>query len=221
MRSPGSPGSVTKFNALPYEMPANFFKGTWHWYEAPTSCLSAESDSISNCLTPEDASGLKFRIMSSKVLEAQMKAVGANPQVLPFSEVYSALQQRVVDACENPLSNFFTQKFYEVQTDLTMSNHGYLGYLVVTNKIFWKKLMDDQQKLITKATQEATVYSNDLAKKMDEDYLGKIKATGKTNIHESTAEQRKAWKDKMLAIYPDFYNIVGKDLIEEAIAEGK
>ena len=155
-------------------------------------------------LMPQDADGLKFRIMSSKVLEAQMKAVGGNPQVLPFSEVYSALQQRVVDACENPLSNFFTQKFYEVQTDLTMTHHGYLGYLVVTNKIFWKKLNDDQRALITKAMQEATVYGNNLAKKMDDDYLQKIKETGKTKIHELNATQRKAWKDKMLAIYPKF-----------------
>jgi C4-dicarboxylate-binding protein DctP len=172
-------------------------------------------------LMPEDANGLKFRIMSSKVLEAQMKAVGANPQVLPFSEVYSALQQRVVDACENPLSNFFTQKFYEVQTDLTMTNHGYLGYLVVTNKLFWKKLTDDQRALITKAMQEATVYGNNLAKQMDEDYLAKVKETGKTKVHELNAAQRKAWKDKMLAIYPEFYGVIGKDLIDEAIAEGK
>jgi C4-dicarboxylate-binding protein DctP len=171
-------------------------------------------------LTPQDADGLKFRIMSSKVLEAQMKAVGGNPQVLPFSEVYSALQQRVVDACENPLSNFFTQKFYEVQTDLTMSNHGYLGYLVVTNKIFWKKLNDDQRALITKAMDEATVYGNKLAKQMDDEYLAKVKATGKTKVHELTAAQRKAWKDKMLTIYPKFYSVIGKDLINEAIAEG-
>jgi C4-dicarboxylate-binding protein DctP len=172
-------------------------------------------------LMPSDADGLKFRIMSSKVLEAQMKAVGGNPQVLPFSEVYSALQQRVVDACENPLSNFFTQKFYEVQKDLTMSNHGYLGYLVVTNKIFWKKLTDDQKALITKAMDEATVYGNNLAQKMADDYLAKIKATGKTKIFTLTADQRNAWKTKMLAIYPNFYKVIGKDLIEEAIAEGK
>jgi C4-dicarboxylate-binding protein DctP len=171
-------------------------------------------------LIPKDADGLKFRIMSSKVLEAQMKAVDANPQVLPFSEVYSALQQRVVDACENPLSNFFTQKFYEVQSDLTMSNHGYLGYLVVTNKIFWKKLSDDQKALITQAMKEATVYGNDLAKKMDDDYMAKIKATGKTKIHELTPAQRKAWKDKMLAIYPEFYKVIGKGLIDEAVSEG-
>ena len=122
-------------------------------------------------LTPADAEGLKFRIMSSKVLEAQFKAIDANPQVLPFSEVYSALQQGVVDACENPLSNFYTKKFYEVQSDLTLTNHGYLGYLVVTNKIFWNKLNDQQKALITQAMKEATKYGDDLALKMDKEYL--------------------------------------------------
>ncbi len=170
--------------------------------------------------TPADAAGLKFRIMSSKVLEAQFKVVNANPQVLPFSEVYSALQQKVVDACENPISNFFTQKFYEVQSDLTMSNHGYLGYLVVTNKIFWKKLTDDQKKLITQAMTDSAAYNNTLAKKMDDEYISKIKASGKTKIHELTPDQRMAWKEKMVTIYPEFYDVVGKDLIEESIAEG-
>jgi C4-dicarboxylate-binding protein DctP len=171
-------------------------------------------------LAPADADGLKFRIMSSKVLEAQMKAVGGNPQVLPFSEVYSALQQKVVDACENPLSNFYTQKFYEVQSDLTMSDHGYLGYMVVTNKIFWNKLTADQKQLITKAMADATAHNNELAKKMDDDYLLKIKASGKCKIHELTPAQRKGWKEKMVKIYPEFYKVVGKNLIDEAIAEG-
>ena len=172
-------------------------------------------------LMPADAAGLKFRIMSSKVLEAQFKAVNANPQVLPFSEVYSALQQGVVDACENPLSNFYTKKFYEVQSDLTMSNHGYLGYLVVTNKIFWSKLNDQQKALITQAMKEATQYGNDLALKMDMDYLAKVKESGKTTVHELTPAQRKAWQEAMMAIYPEFYDVIGKDLIDAALAAGK
>jgi len=78
-------------------------------------------------LWPKDAKGQKFRIMSSKVLEAQFKVVGANPQMMPFSEVYSALQQGVIDGQENTISNIYTKKFYEVQKYMTMSNHGYLG----------------------------------------------------------------------------------------------
>lgn len=168
-------------------------------------------------LTPEDAAGLKFRIMSSKVLEEQFHAVHANPQVLPFSEVYSALQQGVVDACENPLSNFYTKKFYEVQTDLTLSNHGYLGYLVVTNKIFWNKLSDEHKKLIKQAMDEATVYGNKLALDMAQSYLQKVKDSGKTTVHTLTPEQRQAWKSKMMTIYPKFYDAIGKDLIDGAI----
>jgi len=171
-------------------------------------------------LLPKDAEGLKFRIMSSKVLEAQFKAVGANPQVLPFSEVYSALQQGVVDACENPLSNFYTKKFYEVQSDLTISNHGYLGYLVVTNKIFWNKLSDQQRELVSQAMKEATEYGNGLAQKMNQSYLQKVKDSGKTTVHNLTPEQRKAWKEKMVTIYPEFYDVIGKDLIDAAIAAG-
>ena len=172
-------------------------------------------------IKPEDAAGLKFRIMSSKVLEAQFKALDANPQVLPFSEVYSALQQGVVDACENPLSNFYTKKFYEVQKDLTLSNHGYLGYMVVTNKLFWKKLDDGQRALITQAMKEATEYGDKLAQDMDVKYLKEIKAAGTTTIHELTPQQRKAWKAKLVSIYPKFYDSIGKDLIEGAMAAGE
>jgi len=172
-------------------------------------------------IKPEDAAGLKFRIMSSKVLEAQFKALGANPQVLPFSEVYSALQQKVVDACENPLSNFYTQKFFEVQSDLTTTDHGYLGYMVVTSKIFWKKLSDEQRQIITQAMKDATEFANQQAVELDKKYLADIQASGKTKVHTLTAEQRKAWKDKLLPIYPQFYDAIGKDLIEGALAAGK
>jgi C4-dicarboxylate-binding protein DctP len=172
-------------------------------------------------ITPEDAAGLKFRIMSSKVLEAQFKALNANPQVLPFSEVYSALQQKVVDACENPLSNLYTKKFYEVQSDLTMTNHGYLGYMVVTSKIFWNKLNDQQRALLTQAMKESTEYANKLAVELDLKYLADIKAAGTTKIHELTLEQRQAWKNKLMPIYPEFYDSLGKDLIEGALAAGK
>jgi len=97
-------------------------------------------------IKPSDAKGQKFRIMSSKVLEAQFKAVGANPQMMPFSEVYSALQQGVIDGEENTNSNIYTKKFYEVQTDMSITNHGYLGYLVVMSKKFWNSLTPALQK---------------------------------------------------------------------------
>src|SRR5476651_1147156 len=92
---------------------------------------------------PADFKGLKMRIQSSKVLDAQMRALGANPQVMAFSEVYQALQTGVVDGTENTTSNIFTQKMHEVQKYLTLSDHGYIGYAVVVNKKFWDGLPAD------------------------------------------------------------------------------
>ncbi|MDP3132998.1 MAG: DctP family TRAP transporter solute-binding subunit, partial [Burkholderiaceae bacterium] len=76
--------------------------------------------------TPEDLKGKKLRIQSSKVLEEQIRAMRALPQVMAFSEVYQALQTGVVDGTENPISNLYTQKMHEVQKHLTLTEHGYL-----------------------------------------------------------------------------------------------
>ena len=105
---------------------------------------------------PADFKGMKMRIQSSKVLEAQMRALGANPQVLAFSEVYQALQTGVVDGTENPPSNMYTQKMHEVQKHVTMSNHGYLGYAVIVNKKFWDGLPADIRAQLEKAMADAS-----------------------------------------------------------------
>src|SRR3984885_3012446 len=94
-------------------------------------------------ITPDDYKGVKFRVQSSKVLEAQFRALGAIPQVMAFGEVYQALQTGVVDGQENTTSNIYTQKMHEVQKYMTMTNHGYIGYVVVVNKKFWEGLPAD------------------------------------------------------------------------------
>ncbi|ACZ11484.1 TRAP transporter substrate-binding protein [Sulfurospirillum deleyianum] len=189
------------------------------YWDAGFKHLSSNKKPI---LLPEDAAGQKFRIMSSHVLEAQFKAVGANPQVLPFSEVYSALQQGVVDGAENPLSNFYTKKFNEVQTDLTLSNHGYLGYLVIMSESFWKKFPKDLKPMVLQAMKEATEYERKEAALDDEDMLAKIseyaKASGNLKIHTLTPEQKAAWQKAMEAIYPQFYKTIGEDLIKKVQA---
>ncbi len=173
-------------------------------------------------LMPDDAKGQKFRIMSSKVLEAQFKAVGANPQVMPFSEVYSALQQGVIDGQENTNSNIYTKKFYEVQKDMTLSNHGYLGYLVVMSKKFYDSLPKDLQEAVNTAIKDATAKEREYAAQLDKEQLDKIKEyakkSGKLTIHELDDKQKAAWRASMEKIYPEFYDNdkIGKDLIEAA-----
>ena len=112
---------------------------------------------------PADFRGLKMRIQSSKVLEAQIRALGAIPQVMAFSDVYQALQTGVVDGTENPPSNMYTQKMHEVQKHATLSNHGYLGYAVIVNKSFWDKLPSDIRQGLEKAMAEATAYANNIS----------------------------------------------------------
>ena len=162
----------------------------------------------------KDFRGQKMRIQSSKVLEAQMKALGASPQVMAFSEVYQALQTGVVDGTENPPSNLYTQKMYEVQKYVTHSNHGYLGYAVIVNKPFWEGLPADIRKSLEEAMVESTKYANDIAKQENDDSLAKVKASGKSEIIELTPEQKLAWKKRLVQVHKEMEGRIGKDLIE-------
>src|SRR6266480_2535356 len=128
--------------------------------------------------TPADFRGLKMRIQSSKVLDAQMRALGATPQVMAFSEVYQALQTGVVDGTENPPSNMYTQKMHEVQQHATLSNHGYLGYAVIVNKKFWDALPADIRQGLEQAMAEATTYANDIAQKENDDAIAEMRKSG-------------------------------------------
>ncbi|RAX56686.1 C4-dicarboxylate ABC transporter [Helicobacter monodelphidis] len=172
-------------------------------------------------LLPEDARGQKMRIMSSKILEEQTKAISANPQVINFGEVYSALQTGVVDSAENPLSNLYNSKFYEVQSSITLSNHGYLGYLVVVSEAFWKELPEDLKEVFNQAMSEATKFEREESLKDEEVLLQNLRdyaaKTNKLTIYELSAEQKQQWQDAMRTIYPKFYDIVGEDLIQKTL----
>jgi len=168
-------------------------------------------------IQPTDFKGLKFRIQSSKVLEAQFRALGAIPQVMAFSEVYQALQTGVVDGQENTPSNIFTQKFYEVQKYTTLTNHGYIGYVVVVNKKFWDDLPADIRDQLQKAMDEATIYSNDISEKENVEGLDDIKKSGKTEIIVPTAAETAAMRKAMEPLYQEMGGRVGKQLIDDVV----
>src|SRR6266568_80605 len=167
---------------------------------------------------PEDFRGLKMRIQSSKVLDSQMRALGAVPQVMAFSEVYQALQTGVVDGTENPPSNLYTQKMHEVQKYLTLSDHGYLGYAVIVNKKFWDGLPADIRKTLEGAMVDATKYANDVAKKDNEEALAAVKKSGKSQFVTLTAAERAQWKKAMDKAHKDNMGRIGADLIKEVYA---
>jgi C4-dicarboxylate-binding protein DctP len=170
-------------------------------------------------ITPDDYKGVKFRVQSSKVLEAQFRALGAIPQVMAFSEVYQALQTGVVDGQENTASNIYTQKMHEVQKHLTMTNHGYIGYVVVVNKKFWDGLPADIRGQLEKAMQEATAFGNGQSAKENEEALAAIKKAGKTEIDTLTPEQDAAMRKAMEPVYKDVAARVGQPLIDEFVKE--
>jgi C4-dicarboxylate-binding protein DctP len=167
----------------------------------------------------KDFRGLKMRIQSSKVLDAQMRALGANPQTMAFSEVYQALQTGVVDGTENPPSNLYTQKMFEVQPYVTDSNHGYLGYAVIVNKAFWDGLPEDIRTTLEGAMKEATDYANEIAKQENDDAMAKVRESGKSEIIELTPEQKAAWKKALSKVHRQMEARIGKDLIESIYEE--
>ncbi|MDC7698685.1 TRAP transporter substrate-binding protein [Vogesella indigofera] len=164
--------------------------------------------------SPADFKGLKMRIQSSKVLEEEMRALGALPQVMAFSETYQALQTGVVDGTENPPSNMLTQKMHEVQKHATVSNHGYLGYAVIVNKKFWDGLPADIRTTLDGAMKEATVYANKIAQQENESDLAKIKASGKTQIYIPTAAERAAFKKALTPVHTKMDDRIGEGLVQ-------
>ena len=164
--------------------------------------------------TPEDMKGLKMRIQSSKVLADQMKALGAIPQVMAFSEVYQAMQTGVVDGSENTPSNMYTQKHHEVQKYTTVTDHGYIGYAVIVNKKFWDGLPPDIRTMLEGAMKDATKYANDIAKKENDDALEAIRKSGKSEVITLTPAQKAAWKKALLPVHKENESRVGKDTLQ-------
>ncbi len=168
---------------------------------------------------PADFKGLKMRIQSSKVLESQMRSLGALPQVMAFSEVYQALQTGVVDGTENPHSNLYTQKMYEVQKHMTLSDHGYLGYAVITNKKFWDGLPSDVRGQLEQAMKEASFFANSIAQEENDNALAKVKASGKTQVHTPTAAERAEFKKAMFKTHGEMASRIGKETIDAIYKE--
>ena len=168
---------------------------------------------------PGDFRGLKMRIQSSKVLDSEMRSVGAMPQVMAFSEVYQALQTGVVDGTENPPSNLYTQKMFEVQKYITMSNHGYLGYAVLVNKKFWMGLPADIRTILDGCMKDATAFANSVAKKDNDEAMVAVKKSGRSQIINLTPQERAAWKKAMDKAHKENMSRIGADTVNEVYKE--
>ena len=168
-------------------------------------------------LEPGDAKGLKFRVQPSEVLVAQFEALGANPQKMAFSEVYGALQTKVVDGQENTWSNIYGRKFFEVQDGVTETNHGIIDYLVVTSTEWWESLPADVRDQLSKIMAEVTEARNSESTAVNEDAKKLVIDAGST-VRQLTPAQRKAWIEAMKPVWEKFQDEIGIDTIEAAVS---
>ncbi len=165
---------------------------------------------------PEDAKGLKFRIMSSDVLAAQFKVLKATPLKKPFSEVFTLLQTKAIDGQENTWSNIYSKKFFEVQPYITESNHGVLDYMVVTSKEFWMGLPDDVRGEVKKALDEAIAFGNSVAGQKAIEDKQKIIDSKRSEIIQLSDEERNQWVEVMKKVWKKFEHEIGKNMIDAA-----
>lgn len=170
---------------------------------------------------PEDAKGLKFRIQSSDVLEAQFNAVGGNPQKLAFAEVYQALQSGVVDGTENPWANTYTKKFHEVQKYIMDSDHGVLDYLVVTNAGWWDGLPANVRKGLNEAMVESIKFGNKVAYDEAASFRQKVIDDKKAEVLPLTRAEQNKWRKAMAPVWKQFEEDIGKDVILAALKANK
>ena len=203
--------------ALLDSMTGKGIKGLGYWHNGMKQ-LSTNKDKLAR---PDDVKGLKFRIQASDVLEAQFRALAANPQKMAFAEVYQALQTGVVDGQENTWSNIYSQKFFEVQKTIAETNHGVLDYMVITNAKWWDGLPADVRAGLASAMNEATKFSNGLASEFSKRDRQKIQEAGKAKIQELSKEDLAAWQKTMEPVWKKFEAGIGADLIKAAVKSNK
>lgn len=164
--------------------------------------------------TPDDLKGLKMRVMESPLLIAQYQAFGANPVSIDFSETYNSLQQHAADGQENPLTSIVNMKFYEVQSDMTISNHGYLAYILMFSNGAWSSLPADLQQAINEAAAEAVVKERQINDEMEAGYIQTIKDSG-TNVYELNAEEMDAFAQVVQPVHEQFRDVIGSDVLDK------
>ncbi|MYL33869.1 DctP family TRAP transporter solute-binding subunit [Pontibacillus yanchengensis] len=168
------------------------------------------SNSKQEIKKPADMEGLKIRVQPSPVWEAHMKALGANPTPVDFNELYSALDQGVVDGQENPLPTINSMKFYEVQDYVSLTSHTYSPAITIMSEETWDKLNEDQQKAVQEAVQETKTYVRKTLDEKEQEIKDKLKEEGVT----ITEPDREAFKEATKNVKDAVSDKVPSELIQ-------
>lgn len=165
---------------------------------------------------PEDLEGVQVRVQPSDVIRSYFNTWGASPTNLSAAEVYNGLQQGVVDSVEAAFGTAYSLDWHTVQSHVTESNHGYIGYILVINQEFYDSLPDDLQTVVTEAADEASRYNRDLVFESDAEAKDDIVEEGSTELTELSEEERQAFKGMVVPeIWDEFSDVVGSKIIEQ------
>ncbi len=169
--------------------------------------------------TPDDLRGVRIRITPSDIIKTYWEKWGAETTPMAFAELFTGLQQGVVDGQYNPYSNIESQRFYEVQDFMTISEHGYLTYPLIMNNDFFNGLPEDLQQAVTDAADEATAYNREIAFEVNQEALEVIKDAGTTEIIDLSPDERQAFKDVVVpSVWEEYADVIGQDIIDELLA---
>jgi tripartite ATP-independent transporter DctP family solute receptor len=172
------------------------------------------TNSVREVKAPADLKGLKIRTMQNPIHLEAFRAMGANPTPMPFSEVFTALQQKTIDGQENPIPTIWLSKFYEVQKYVSMTGHVYGPHIVLINLKLFESFPPDHQKIIIEAAKESGIYQRTTNRKMNSDFVDNLKKAGNT-VTELTPAQRKAFQDAVGSVYTNWEPKIGKELMDE------
>jgi len=164
--------------------------------------------------TPADFAGVRMRIKSSSMIDAQMRALGAVPVTLPYSETLRALRTGLVDGTENSVSSFVAQHMDREHLYLTLSAHGYIGYAVVVNRRFWERLPADIRAALESAMRDVTRQHNAMVEAREAEMLAAVKRAGRTTVIELTPQQKATWKRALMQVHE------GADPISRELVRG-
>jgi len=172
------------------------------------------TNSVREVKSPADLKGLKIRTMQNPIHLAAWRALGSNPTPMPFSEVFTAMQQKTIDGQENPIPTIYLSKFYEVQKYVTLTGHVYGPHILLINKKMFDSFPAEDQKIILEAAQASAKFQRETNRKMNRDFIAELKKAGMV-VTELTPEQLKAFQEAVKPVYDEWIPKIGKDLVAE------
>ena len=166
----------------------------------------------------DDFKGVKMRVIPTPLYVDFMKALGASPVPMPYTETYSALEQGAIDGMTNPLLNILDGKYNEVSKYLTLTGHMYTPQAVIVSKKFWDKLTPTEQKILRDSAQEAAVYQRQVAREAAANVLVEARKSG-MQVIELPAEEIAKLRERAKPVLAKYTQELGEPLVNEVMAE--